>query len=65
MKNQADAGRPEAPQAYLSPVFVPFGDSEVPEGFSKTGDTLVNAIKFLYVLARHGIATNISDEDYN
>uniref|UniRef100_UPI001C6FCB1D hypothetical protein n=1 Tax=Legionella sainthelensi TaxID=28087 RepID=UPI001C6FCB1D len=40
VKNQADAGRPEAPQAYLSPVFVPFGDSEVPEGFSKTGDTL-------------------------
>lgn len=29
------------------------------------GDIHGNAIKFLYVLARHGIAKNISDEDYN
>ncbi len=35
-----DAGRPGPPEAYLSPVFVPAGDLDVPAGFSKTGDTL-------------------------
>ena len=36
-----DAGRPGPPEAYLSPFFVPSGDLDVPEGFSKNGDTLV------------------------
>jgi len=35
-----DAGRPGPPEAYLSPFFVPSGDLDVPEGFSKNGDTL-------------------------
>ena len=38
-----DAGRPGPPEAYLSPFFVPSGDLDVPEGFSKNGDTLVIA----------------------
>ena len=37
-----DAGRPGPPEAYLSPFFVPSGDLDVPEGFSKNGDTLEN-----------------------
>ncbi len=39
-----DAGRPGPPEAYLSPFFVPSGDLDVPEGFSKNGDTLVNGL---------------------
>ena len=39
-QNQGGPGRPGPPEAYLSPVFVPAGDLDVPAGFSKTGDTL-------------------------
>jgi len=48
-----DAGRPGPPEAYLSPFFVPSGDLDVPEGFSKNGDTLgKKANRRLYVKQR-------------
>ena len=46
-QNQGGPGRPGPPEAYLSPFFVPFGDLEVPEGFSKNDDTLwVDGVKY-------------------